>query len=159
MPVLRRPAPVCRTVATGNRRGMTSRPLLTAAAAVAVVLLASGCGGARDDAVRSARSFYAALDAGDGAAACRLLADPTRRELEASAGEPCARAILQQHVGEASGRPHARTYASMALVRWAQETTFLARFGDGWRVFAAGCAPDATSPRDADRYDCDVQGG
>jgi hypothetical protein len=136
------------------------RPIAGTVAAVAPVLvLASGCGHAEGDVLARARAFYAALGAHDGAAACRLLAPPTREELEKSAGQPCASAIVQEGLGGATGRPDVRVYASMGSVAWAGETAFLARYDDGWHVFAAGCTPDPTSPRDADRYDCDVQGG
>jgi hypothetical protein len=62
-------------------------------------------------------------------------------------------------VQDVTGTPHVEVYASMAQVRWSGETTFVSRYDSGWRVYAAACSPDPSSPRDADRYDCDVKGG
>lgn len=129
-------------------------------AAVLALPTVSGCGSASDDDVAAvATAFYEAIGAEDGAKACRLLAEPTRSEVESSAGKPCERAILEEDLQEAVGEPDVGVYATMARVRWPQETTFMARYDSGWRVFAAGCSPDPQSPRDADRYDCAVQGG
>ena len=44
-----------------------------------------------------------------------------------------------------------------AQVRYADDTVFLARFDDGWRVTAAGC--ERVSSDDAVPYDCVVDGG
>jgi hypothetical protein len=129
------------------------------AAAVALPTT-SACAGANDqDVVGVARSFYDAVGARDGATACRLLAPPTRSEVEQSSGEPCAQGILEEDVQQTAGAPRVDVYATMAIVRWTQETTFVTRYDTGWHVYAAGCSPDPRSPRDADRFDCDVQGG
>jgi hypothetical protein len=45
-------------------------------------------------------------------------------------------------------------FGTMAQVRFAQDTMFLAEFKDGWKVMAAGCAPEPGHP-----YDCQLQGG
>ena len=139
---------------------MCVRPLWLAVAATVVLLTTSACSGTGDDDVaRVSRAFYQAVGAQDGAAACRLLAPPTRAEVERSSGQPCAEGILDQGVQEATGAPRVDVYGTMALVRWPQETTFVTRYDTGWQVYAAGCSPDPKSPPDADRYDCDVQGG
>jgi hypothetical protein len=139
---------------------MRRRAFVSGAVAALVLLAASACGSPSDEDVADvARAFYAAVGSQDGSAACRLLAPPTRSEVESSSGEPCASAILDQDVQEAVGAPDVDVYATMALVRWPQETTFVTRYDSGWRVYAAGCSPDPKSPPDADRYDCVVQGG
>lgn len=139
---------------------MRVRVLWLGVAAALVLPVTSSCSGAGDDEVADvARAFYEAVGARDGAAACRLLAPPTRSEVESSSGTSCAQGILDEGVQEAVGAPEVDVYATMARVRWPQETTFLARYDAGWRVYAAGCSPDPESPRDADRFDCDVQGG
>jgi hypothetical protein len=134
--------------------------LLLGAAAAALLGTTSACGGASDDDVASvARAFYTAIGSQDGAAACRLLAPPTRSEVESSSGQPCAEAIVDENLQPSAGAPRVQVYATMALVRWSQETTFVTRYDAGWRVYAAGCSPDPSSSPDADRYDCNVQGG
>ncbi|SFB77982.1 hypothetical protein SAMN04487968_101479 [Nocardioides terrae] len=139
---------------------MNVRGLLIGIATVLVVPTVSSCDSSSDDDVaKVATAFYEAIGSEDAATACRLLAPPTRSELESSAGKPCAKAILDEGVQEAVGAPQVDVYATMARVRWPQESTFMARYDGGWLVFAAGCSPDPKSPRDADRYDCDLQGG
>lgn len=139
---------------------MNVRGLLISIPTVALLLSTSGCGSASDgDVAEVARAFYDAVGAQDGAAACKLLAPPTRSEVEKSSGKSCDKAILDEGVQEAVGAPQVDVYATMALVRWPQETTFVTRYDAGWRIYAAGCSPDPGSPADADRYDCNVQGG
>jgi len=139
---------------------MHVRTVWLALLAALVLPTTSACGGASaDDVTGVTRAFYQAIGSQDGATACRLLAPPTRSEVESSSGEPCARGILEEDVQEGTGAPRVKVYATMALVRWAQETTFVTRYDFGWRVYAAGCSPDPQSPADADRYDCNVQGG
>jgi hypothetical protein len=139
---------------------MGVRLLWLGIAAAMVLPTTSACSSASDDEVADvARAFYGAIGAQDGATACRLLAAPTRSEVEKSSGKPCAEGILDEDVQEAVGAPQVDVYATMARVRWPQETTFVTRYDSGWLVYAAGCSPDPGSPPDADRYDCNVQGG
>jgi hypothetical protein len=42
-------------------------------------------------------------------------------------------------------------WSNQARVRAGTDTVFLTRWGDGWRVTAAGC-----EPRDDGPYDCDI---
>jgi hypothetical protein len=114
----------------------------------------SACGNGGADVPRSvAGAFEDALGSGDGAAACRLLAPTTLTQLEQSAGLPCNRAILDQDLPAAKGAEGAVAYGSMAQVRFARDTVFLAEFDAGWRVLAAGCTPADS------RFDCTLQGG
>ena len=61
-----------------------------------------------------------------------------------------------RHVQQASapGEPEIDVYGRDAMVRWGGSTLFLARFDDGWRVTAAGCAPRGEDLP----YDCAVEG-
>jgi hypothetical protein len=118
------------------------------------------CGAADEsDVTQAAQSFYDAVGSGQGAAACRELAPPSRASLEQSAGQPCDRAILGEHLPPADVVVGVDVHGQMALVRWRAETTFLARYADGWRVFAAGCTPPPERSARADRFDCTIQGG
>ena len=54
----------------------------------------------------------------------------------------------------APGEPEIDVYGRDAMVRWGGSTLFLARFDDGWRVTAAGCAPRGEDLP----YDCAVEG-
>jgi ketosteroid isomerase-like protein len=123
-------------------------------AALGGTLLAPACSTAADDAGGAAEDFYAALAAGDGAAACGLVAPATVAELEASTGAPCARALLEQLPRAREGKVDVRAYGEEARARVGGDTAFLALFAEGWRVVAAGCRT-----RDDGRpYDCAVKG-
>ncbi len=98
--------------------------------------------------------FEQALERSDGAAGCDLLAPGTRSELEQSAGEPCPVALPGEDLPAAGAVHDVATFGTMAQVRLAQDTLFLAEFRDGWRVVAAGCSPVSGHP-----YDCTLQGG
>ena len=131
----------------------------------APVLVASGCANPDDGAVTQvAARFHDAVAAKDGAAACDLLAPPSREELEQSAGEPCSQAILGEAVAPGDGTPHVEVYGTMGQVRWDGETTFLTRYPQGWLVLAAGCAlprrstlEDTNDAGDAEAYECAVK--
>ena len=61
-----------------------------------LVLALAGCGTAdrEDDAGAVAQRFHAALEDGDGQAACRALSEATASKLEKQEKKPCAAAIL-----------------------------------------------------------------
>lgn len=123
-----------------------------------LVLCLTGCGGVgQRPATDTAQSFYAAVQERDGAAACALLVASTRAEVEQSEGKPCARAILEEDI-PAGERPVAtQVFGTMAEVRYPQETAFLARSDQGWKVLAVACG---TRPQGPERpYDCAVTGG
>ena len=127
--------------------------------APAVILLAgcgflfSGCGGSQDEAVESTvDTFYEAVVAGEGDAACEVLAPATLSELEQSTGKPCAEAVLSEGVPDVAAPRRIEVFGTMAQVEWDGEVTFLSRFEDGWRVVAAACAPARS------HYDCSIMG-
>lgn len=124
---------------------------------IAVAVLAvAGCdsAGDRGDAAAAvATRLLTAVGDNDGNAACATLAPGTLAELEQSAGQPCAQAILDEDLpapGAVTGRD---VYGQWAQVRFTDDTLFLAVFPGGWRVVAAGCTPRTDRP-----YDCVLQG-
>ena len=130
--------------------GATAVPL-----GVVLLLGLGGCGQPHDeDVLRVASAFYDALRADDGAEACSLLAPRTLGELEQSAGTSCAAAVLEEEVPVVSSPGETHVFGTQAEVVWEGETTFLARFRDGWKVMAAACTPLEGHP-----YDCAISGG
>jgi hypothetical protein len=132
-------------------------PLATAAALALVALVAlAGCSSSADgEARQAADDFYAAVEARDGAAACALLTSTTREELQQAAGSPCDKAILEEDLPRVSGAERVKVYDTMAQVRYAEDTVFLTRIADSWRVLAVSC-----TRRPGERpYDCQVKGG
>jgi hypothetical protein len=128
-----------------------------AAAFGAVVPLAAGCGGAggREDAAAAvAVRLLTAVDTDDGAQACAVLAPDTRAELEDSAQERCATAILQEDLPAPATITSTDVYGQWARVVLTDDTVFLAAFPGGWRVVAAGCTARGERP-----YDCALRGG
>lgn len=122
-------------------------------ALAAIALVASACTSAQqDEAVDAADAFVAAVADADGAAACAALAPATVGELVQSTQKPCEEAVLEE-AKEAGARIDARTFGTMAQVRYRDDVLFVTRFGDDWKVMAAACTPKAGDP-----YDCQIQG-
>lgn len=124
-------------------------------AALVLGALAGGCGGAEDDAVRTVvEGFYAALDDGDAADACALLAAEARTELERSSGSPCVRALPEEVTSPRSGAVDVHRYGDAAKADVGAESVFLAHDDTGWRIIGAGCEPRSERP-----FECAVKGG
>lgn len=142
-------------------RDHVARSAVLLAAGVLGSALVTGCGsqGNAESGNAEAAAVSFARDVGQAPAdACGLLAPQTREQLEESEG-PCASALSDQLVvdGNPPGRGPAESvevYGKDAIVRLSSDTVFLARFGDGWRVTAAGC----TRPQVGRPYDCKVRG-
>ena len=120
------------------------------------LLLLTGCAGVgdRSDAAASvALRMLTAVQQDDGAAACGALAPDTLAELEQSAGQPCAEAILDEDLPQPGEVEQSQVYGQWAQVRLTGDTVFLGVFPGGWRVVAAGCTPRGDRP-----YDCELQG-
>ncbi|HEV7713415.1 MAG TPA: hypothetical protein VGP16_34795, partial [Asanoa sp.] len=125
--------------------------------AACVALALAGCGGpgGREDAASAvAVRLLEAVDRDDGAAACATLAPETLADLEKSADQPCASAVLDEDLPAPGRVINTNVYGQWAKVRLDDDTVFLAVFRDGWRVVAAGCQPQGDRP-----YDCALQGG
>jgi hypothetical protein len=127
---------------------------LVAAVVAAGVLAGCGSVGGREQAADAAvRQLFDAIEAGDGDAACALLAPDTADAV--AEDQPCAEAILDEDLpddpGEVTGT---EVYGQRAQVKLAGDTVFLGVFPGGWRVVAAGCTPqDGGRP-----YKCVVEG-
>jgi hypothetical protein len=122
----------------------------------AVLLLAlTGCAGqgnAENHNAESAAVAFAAAAKSSPAAACDLLAPETRKELESTDG-PCAGSLPQQVDSAGGSVREVQVYGKDAIVHLSDDTVFLARFRDGWRVTAASCTPQGDRP-----YDCKIKG-
>jgi hypothetical protein len=119
-----------------------------------VLLAATACGLSNDAAVADvAVEFYGAVEAGDGAGACALLAPTTRAELEQSAQAPCEVAVLEEDIPTVGEPRRTRRFGNQAVVGFGADTAFLAEFHTGWKVVAVACEPRPAAP-----YDCLVKG-
>ena len=101
---------------------MLLRTAALVAGAVAASSLLGACGAAdRGDVGGAAQRFYDAVGSGHGSVACGLLAAPTRAALEQSAGEPCAQAVLDEHLPTGGGdlglEDGVEVHGQMAMVR------------------------------------------
>jgi hypothetical protein len=124
---------------------------------VSVALILAGCadtGPRRNVVADTAVRLLTAVQDGDGAAACAVLAPDTVAGLEQSAEASCADAILDEDLPKPGAVQHVDVYGQWAEVVLDDDTVFLAAFPGGWRVVAAGCTPRGERP-----YDCALQGG
>jgi hypothetical protein len=124
------------------------------AAVVASAFVGTGCTGTphRDVVSTAALSFVGRLEAGDGAAACRLLTDDARNSASGATDMPCEKAIASV---KENGRRISRVqvWGDAAQVYVAGDVVFLRRISGDWLVSAAGCMPQPPGP-----YDCKVGG-
>jgi hypothetical protein len=131
------------------------RALLAVVSLSALALAGCGSVGGREQAASAAAvRLLTAVDSGDGAQACAVLAPETAAELEQSAGQPCPQAVLDEDLPKPGAVAGTEVYGQWAQVRLAGDTVFLGAFTDGWRVVAAGCTAQGDKP-----YDCTLQGG
>ena len=134
-------------------------PCVRPAAASLVCLLAlvlAGCGTANreDDATAVAQRFHAALESGDGQAACDELNEETAAKLEQQEKKPCQAAILSLDLPKDGSVANTRVYVTSAFATLTEGgSDFLDEGPDGWRVSAAGCEPTAPSQP----YDCELE--
>jgi hypothetical protein len=123
------------------------RILLILAALAAV----AGCAVDPAPAGRAAERFHAALAAHQEEAACGMLTRKASEKLP-DPGQSCAEALRELNLGPGGAITSVSVWGDDAQVRLAGDTLFLHRFGDGWRVRAAGCEPVRDLP-----YDCEVE--
>lgn len=141
----------------GQVRGRFPR---VAALAVLALPALAGCTSLAPDAPSAegvAVAFAAAIDGGNAAEACAMLARGTVEEIESSEGAACEQAILSLGLpGGGQGRT-AEAFGRGAIVELDNDTVFLVGDGNGdvrgWRITAAGCEPRTDRP-----YDCIVKG-
>jgi hypothetical protein len=132
---------------------MMSRLACALVAGLALLAL-GGCGSAgdRSAARTAAKRFYAALDRGDGRAACAELSSDASQELAKSEKAPCSEAVMGLR------EPHARIVRVVVFQGSAKvdlsggKSLFLDDESDGWRISAAGCEPQGQEP-----YDCELE--
>lgn len=127
-----------------------------ASLACLLALALVGCGTAdrEDDAGAVAARFHAALEQGDGHAACDQLNEETASKLEKQEKKPCAEAILSLELPKGGTVADTRVYVTSAFTTLADGgSDFLDEGPNGWRVSAAGCQPGAPSQP----YDCELE--
>ena len=118
--------------------------------------MVAGCGTAdrEADARTAAQRFHAALEQGDGQAACDQLNAETASKLEKQEKQPCAEAILSLELPKGGTVEDTRVYVTSAFTTLADGgSDFLDEGPNGWRVSAAGCQPTAPSQP----YDCELE--
>ena len=127
---------------------MIMNVLRTAVLCGTAVLLAGCSAMHRPDVERAAADFAT----GDPAARCALLAPAARANLEHDGPQACTAAVAD--VAPSGGQvQHTEVWGDEAQVRLADDTLFLTRTGDGWKVIAAGCTANGDAP-----YTCSLEG-
>jgi hypothetical protein len=120
------------------------------------LLLASGCGTGTSerDISNAVQRFQGALAADDGEAGCAELTASTRRALESDEQERCSDALLGLELagGGAAAKIEVAITSARAQVP-ARGSLFLDQTPVGWRIGAAGCAPD----RPGLPFDCELE--
>jgi hypothetical protein len=120
----------------------------------AICVSVAGCGqeGAEREAREVAERFHAAIERGDGQAACEELSEDAASELESRERGPCEQAILTLELGggEPAGAEVFLTSATVDLVEGG--TDFLDRTAEGWKLTAIACTPVPGQP-----YDCELE--
>ena len=126
-----------------------------AACLLAAALAACGTADRERDAAAVSERFHAALETGDGQAACEELSEETASKLEQQAGKPSEEAVLGLELpkgGTVTVREVEERSAYTELS--AGGADFLDEGPTGWKISAAGCRP--TAP---DRpYECLLEG-
>ena len=122
---------------------------------LALPLAACGSGGRERDAAAVSERFHAALQAGDGKAACDELNEETVSKLEQQEKKPCEKAILGLELPKGGSVEATRVYVESAYTALAGgEADLLSHGPAGWKISAAGCRP--TAPEQP--YECELEG-
>lgn len=102
-----------------------------------------------------AERFHAALESGDGQAACAELNEETASKLEQQAKKPCDEAILELELPKGGTVAVRRVDMRSAYAGLAEGSAdFLDEGPEGWKVSAAGCRQ--TTPQRP--YECELEG-
>lgn len=135
---------------------MPERAVVVATALVIASVAGAGCGAEEErDAAAAAERFQAALERGDGRAACRELSANAESAVERQENAACEEAILRLDLPRATVATKARVYLRSASVDLAEgSVTFLGEGPAGWMITAAGCTPGAPGQP----YDCELEG-
>ena len=130
--------------------------VLLVAAVLVLPLAACGTGARERDAAAVAESFHAALERGDGQAACDELSEEAASKVEQQEGKPCEEAILTLKLPKGGTAAVTRVEITSAYIGLAEGTAdFLDEGPEGWRISAAGCEPTSSSDQP---YECEVEG-
>jgi hypothetical protein len=124
---------------------------------VLLALATAGCGASdrASDAAAVAERFHAALQQGDGEAACAELSEETASKLEQQEETSCEDAVLTLDLPRGGTAADTDVYVTSASVTLAEGgTAFLDEAAQGWKVSAAGCTPTAPDLP----YDCVLEG-
>lgn len=141
---------------TATRRRRLNR-LVCGVGVLVAAAAGAGCGTSEDrsQAAEVVASFYRAVAAEDGRAACATLTPATAQQIASDEQEPCRKAVtdLEVHGGRIDATEVYVTNAKVDLT--SGESAFLSRQHDGWRISALGCKP---SGKPADQpFDCEVE--
>jgi len=129
----------------------------TAAFACLLGLALAACGTAEraDDAAAVAERFHAALESGDGQAACEELSEEAASKLEQQEKKPCEEAILGLELPKGGTVAVRRVEMRSAYTALAEGSAdFLDEGPEGWKISAAGCRE--VTP--AHPYECELEG-
>jgi hypothetical protein len=118
---------------------------------LAVAGLAAGCASSELPDVERVAALFADPD-GDPAERCDLLASATETALTRDEGMPCPDALPELPIGSGAVRSVA-VWDREAQVQLTDDTFFLTRTDQGWRVTAAACTARPERP-----YACEVEG-
>jgi hypothetical protein len=119
---------------------------------LAVALLGAGCASSETPDVERVALLFAD-PGGDPVSRCDLLAPATETALQLEEGVPCPDALPELPIGTGAVRSVA-VWDREAQVLLTDDTFFLTRTQQGWRVTAAAC----TDPGSDRPYVCQVQG-
>jgi len=128
-----------------------------AALACIIPLALAGCGtGERaDDATAVTEHFHAALESGDGQAACDDLSEETASKLEQQEKKPCDEAILGLELSKGGTVALPDVQMRSAYAGLAEGSVdFLDEGPEGWKISAAGCR--SVTPNRP--YECELEG-
>jgi hypothetical protein len=135
-----------------NARVSARRRRWATAAAGAAVLWVSGCGSLSTEDVEGVAGAFAGAE-NDPAARCDLLAANTLEALVEHEGARCEDAIATMSIGSGD-ITSVEVWGEEAQAQLTDDTLFLTRTPEGWRVTAAACRAQG-----ADRpYDCRLEG-
>lgn len=123
---------------------------------IAGVLALSGCTGLDGEGAAAVAERFVAEASQDPAAACTLLAPATLEELEQNTEKACPQALADLGLDAADGFARIKAYGTDAQVALPNQTVFLSRFDDGWKVVAAGCTSGGS--QDDVPYTCPLKG-
>ena len=125
------------------------------ACVLAIAVAGCGTGERADDAAAVAERFHAALESGDGQAACEALSEETSSKLEQQEQKPCEEAILDLKLPKGGTVAVRRVEMRSAYAGLAEGgADFLDEGPEGWKISAAGCEP--TAPEQP--YECELEG-